>query len=466
RKDVILQFFGESILLSFMALVFALVMAVFMLPIFNNLFLKDLPLSLLLQGNILPVLIVITILTGLAGGSYPAFFLSSFKPDRVLRGNLKSGSRNTIFRKVLVVFQFVLSLFLIIGTSVIYKQIDFIKAKSLGYDKEHVVCIPLRAGSAQYYNALKNSLQSNTKILNVTGVHQRPTQLSSNSTGGEWDGQDSENEVLIGAGFVDYDYIETMKIDFLEGRDFSEEFPSDQDKNFIVNEEMLRLMGVDQGVGKRLKFWGREGNIVGVVRNFHFLPLNRPIGPFVLILNPGGIHFLVARIYHEDIPSTINFIRETWKQVIPAYPFEYNFLNADFDRMYRSVERIANILKSFAILAILIACMGLYGLASFIAEQRTKEVGIRKTLGATIPNLINLLTKEFLTLIMISVIGAWPVSYFVMNKWLQDYAYRTDMTIWTLLFPALIALVLTIITVSYQAIKAALTNPVNSLRYE
>ncbi len=468
RKNVIIQFLGESLLLSFASLVIAVLLTIVLIPVFNEFFGKAIPVSMLGNGFVLPVLLLIALFAGLAGGTYPALVLSSFQPVKTLKGNTKSGAKNTTMRKFLVVLQFILSISLIIGTAVIYKQLDFIRNWNLGYEKDHVIYIPLNSGSRQYYDVLKNNLESDSRVVSVTGLHQEPSFVSSSSSYADWDGKDPDNQIVISNFRVNYDYIKTLKINLISGRDFSRKYASDKQNSFVVSETMTDYMGLDseEAIGKRLMFTGQEGKIIGVVKNFHHQPLDRMIRPVVMRLLPRRTEFLIAKISSADISSTISFIEKTWKEVIPSFPFEYRFLDADFEEMYAEEERTGNVLKSFALIAIMIACMGIYGLASFTAEQRTKEIGVRKVLGASVSSIVNLLSKEFLILVAVSNLISWPLSYYLMNNWLQSYPYRTSIGVWTLLMPTLLALILTLLTVGYQVIKAARSNPITSLRYE
>jgi len=466
RKNIILQFLGESLLFSFTALIAAIILVVFCLPTFNKIFGTNLPLSILGSSFVPPLFIGITLLTGLAGGSYPALFLSSFKPAMILKGNLKSMGKRGTMRKGLVVFQFVLSISLIISTVVIYRQLDFIRNSNLGYDKEHVVYIPLRAGSGESYNILKNKLLNDSRILSVTGTTHMPSNIGSNGLGAKWDGQEKEHEILIHWSGTDKNYIKTFKIELLEGGDFSTIPPTSRTTGFLVNEEMIKLMGSDKGVGDRLEFWGVDGKIIGVMKNFHFLPLNYRIPPLAIVYKDQELSYLVTRISPTNIPASIEFLKKTWETTVPAYPFEYHFLDADFDRMYRDEERIGNIVKSFAFLAIFIASLGLFGLTSFKVEQSTKDIGIRKILGASVPGIVVLLSKEFTKCILIANVFTWPIAYLIMNKWLQNFAYRMNLGLGIFVLSGLATLAIALLSVSYQTIKAATANPVESLRYE
>ncbi len=466
RKHIIRQFLGESILLSFLALILALILTILLLPGFNSLFDRNIDISSLGNTAALPFLLGITLFTGIAGGSYPALYLSSFQPVKTLKGNLRSGMKRVLLRRILVVFQFVLSISLIIGTAVIYDQLNFVQNKDLGFDKEHIVCIPLNSGSLDLYDTFKNRLTGDPRIINLSSIHDRPTWIGSSSTYSDWEGKDPNFEPLIGHFRTNYDFIKTMNIELKEGRDFSIEFQTDRENSFLINEEMKRVMEMDDVIGKRLMYSGFEGTIIGVVKDFHFLPLSEPMRPLVIRLAPEKAKFMVIRISPDNISSSLDYIRETWEEVLPSYQFDYSFLDSDLGRMYNNEQKIGQLMQVLAIIAILIACLGMFGLASFTADQRTKECGVRKVLGATVSDIVGLLSKEFLILVLISNIIAWPLSYYFMDKWLQSYAYRTNISILLLLFASFIALAVTLITVSSQALKAARANPVDSLRYE
>jgi len=384
----------------------------------------------------------------------------------VLKGSLKSGAGSSRFRKVLVVVQFSLSILLIIGTTVVYKQLNYIRNMRLGWDKEHLIYIPLRADIKKSYNSLKQELINDSRILSVSGTSQLPTDIGSNSSGADWDGKDPELKLLIGFNPVDFDFIKTLKIELAEGRSFSKEFPIDLPENFIVNEEVAKIMEKESVVGERFTFGDRKGVIVGVMKNFHYQSIRNKIEPLAIMVSPDNINYMLIRVPHEEISSSLKFIEGTWNRVVPDYPFEYRFIDERFDRMYRSEESIGTLLKYFAVLAVFIACLGLFGLASFAAEQRTKEIGIRKVLGANVSQITMLLCREFFLLVLLANAIAWPAAYFLMRNWLQNYAYRTGLRLFIFLAAMAAALAVAIISVSFQAIRAAIANPVDSLRYE
>ncbi len=467
KRQIVHQFYGESVLFALIALLFAVIVTSFLLPVLGNLTEKNLSWNVAGTGMILVGLVIITLFTGLVAGSYPALFLSTFQPVRVLKRSLKSGVASSRFRKILVVVQFSLSILLIIGTIVVYKQMNYMRNARLGWDKEHLLFIPLRADIRKSIDVLKTELKRDPKILGITHVFQLPGFNFGNAGGADWDGKDPNQEVLIGINAVDFDFIETLKIEMAEGRSFSKEFASDISSNsFIVNEEVAKLMGKESVVGERFSFVGREGTIVGVMKNFHYQPLQNKIEPLAIHIEPDYFNYILIRIPPENISDTLKFIENTWNRLIPHYPFGYMFLDEAFDRMYRNEQTIGTLLKYFAVLAVFVACLGLFGLASFTAEQRTKEIGIRKVLGASTSQITLLLCREFFVLVLLANLIAWPAAYFVMNNWLHNYAYKTSLGLFIFFTAMGLALIIAIISVSYQAVRAALGNPVNSLRYE
>jgi hypothetical protein len=375
-------------------------------------------------------------------------------------------------RKVLVVVQFSLSVFLIIGTAIVYRQLNYMKSKDLGYDKEHLFYVYMRGDIKNNYYTLKEELVRDPQVLQVSASGHQPHRIGSNSGGAGWEGKDPELEVLFGYNPVDFDYVATMDIELAAGRAFSKEFPGDvvQDTtaNFLINEEVQRIMGVEDVVGHRFNFWNIEGRVIGVMKNWHYHSVRTKIEPLVLVTAPiDWLSHMVVRIAPGDISQTMSGIEETWNKVIPGYPFDYQFVDEDLDRMYRTEERLGNLLKYFTILGIIIACLGLFGLASFTAEQRTHEIGVRKVMGARVRSVMLLLSREFTVLVLISCLIAIPASWYVMGRvFLQNFEYQTNMAWWIFLAASALALLIGILTVIYQAARAAMTNPADALRYE
>lgn len=466
RGDMIQQFLGESILFSCIALLFAIPLVEFLLPFFNELSGKKIELDLAGNAPFLLALIGVALSTGLVAGSYPALFLSSFRPAAVLKGSLRAGTGSSLFRKLLVILQFTLSIGLIIGTGVIYDQVTFMRNRQLGYDKEQLLHIQMRGDISRAYDELKAELTAHPAILGVSATRQRLPNIGSNSSGGEWDGKDPELDLVIGHTQVDYDFVETMGIELVEGRNFSKEFSTDAEEAYLVNEKLVELMGVDSAVGKRFSLW-REGRIIGVMKNFHFKSVRDEIEPLVLGLDdPENLSFMIVKFHPKSAVAGVEFLKETWGKVVPEYPLEYEFLDRDFDYMHRTEERMGEILKYFSVVAVLIGCLGLFGLTSFMAEQRTKEIGVRKVLGASVSGIVLLLTREFTRWVLLANLIAWPLAWYTMSEWLENFAYRVDLGWTTFALAGLAALAIAWLTVSYQAIRAALANPVEALRYE
>jgi predicted permease len=466
KGHLVRQFYGESVVYAFIALIFAVGIVTLLLPAFSRLSSKELSWGVAGIETIFLGLLGITLFTGLVAGSYPAMFLSAFQPARVLKGSLFSGSGGSLFRRVLVVVQFALSILLIIGTAVVYQQQSYIKNMRLGWNKEQLVYLPLRADTRKSYNTLKQELIQIPQVLNVTGTSQLPTHIGSNSSDAQWEGKDPEFSILIGFNPVDFDFTETLKIEMAEGRSFDKEHTSDLSQSWVVNEEVAKLMNKDSVIGEKFNFQGIDGTIVGVMKNFHYQTLKNEIEPLAIAVGPDYLNYMIVRIPPEGVSTSLGFIEKTWKRVIPTFPFEYHFMDERYDMMYRAEQRIGTLLRYFAVLAVFVACLGLFGLASFMAEKRTKEIGIRKILGASVVQVTRLLCKEFFVLVFVANVIAWPAAYFAMRKWLQSYAYRVDLGYFVFFGAMLLALFVAILSVGYQAIRAARANPADSLRYE
>jgi len=467
RKSIIVQFYGESIVTAFLAGAVAILLVHLLLPVFNTLSGKLLTMTAIWQGKSLLGILAVTLFTGIVAGSYPALFLSSFRPAKVLKGGQSGSAKGARLRKGLVVLQFGLSILLLIGMGVVARQIDYMRNKQLGYDKEQLIYLPLRGETYSTYAALKEQLLRNPRLLNVTATHQEPTSISSNGGGADWDGKDPSQNYLIGYAAVDFDYAETLKIEMAAGRTFSKKFTTDGGKAWMVNEAVTRLMGLDPAaaVGKRFS-WGVEGTIIGVMKNFHYQSVRSAIEPLAVIVAPEEFRFVIVRLKAGEIPASLQDVRKTWQRVFPQYPFEYRFFDEDFGRMYRADESMGSLLKAFAGLAVIIACLGLFGLASYTAEQRTKEIGVRKFLGASSPGIVLLFLKQFAKWVLLANLLAWPCAYILTKNWLQGFAYRSTVAWWLFALAGAGTLIIALLTVSFQAVRAARANPVDSLRYE
>ncbi len=471
RGHVAGQFMGESIFLAFISLVLALVVVASLLPVFNQLAGKTVHPDVLTQPGVLAGLVAVTLLTGIVSGSYPALFLSAFRPVSVLKGTLQSGVKSAALRKVLVVVQFSLSILLIIGTTVVYQQVQYMKSKDLGFDKEQLLYIGMVDEVRSSYGSLRARFLQHPEIMSVTAVRQPPPGIGSSSSGAEWPGKDPEQEVLISHLAVDYGYLETMKITLAEGRSFSPHFPSDalndSTGNFLINESLAQIIGIKPAAGLDLSFWGRKGKIVGVMKDYHFGSVRREIGPLAIALDqPEDLRFILLRLRPGEVEAAIEALRTVWDQTVPGYPFEFGFVDQDIEGLYRAEERMGDVLRYFTILAVCISCLGLFGLAAFMSEQRTKEIGVRKVLGASVMSIVTLLSAEFVRWVVFATVLAWPIAYFAMSQWLQSFAFRIDLSATSFLAAAGVAVVIALLTVSSQAIKSALTDPAESLRYE
>lgn len=475
RMELIRQFMGESVFIALIAAIFAVVLVIIILPAFNQLSDKQLTFNPQANSSLVLVLVAIVLLSGLLAGSYPALFLSSFKPVDMLKGSLipsKTRAKKTIFRKALVVFQFSVSIFLMISTLVIFKQLGYIQNRNLGFQKDHVIYIPLRGEGAKQHEAFKAELLQDPRILHASAASELPTLIGKIHTGYEWEGKDPDKEARLTEVLVDHDFIQTMNMEMALGRDFSRDYTTDASGAFILNETALKTLEIEMPLGKRfaapVHSGMREGTIVGVVRDFHFRPLHDEIPPLVMFIASQQSNYLCIRLNTEvsDLPGVLGYTENVWKKFAPNLPFKYGFLDETYERAYRSEQKTGNILGYFTALAIFISCLGLFGLTAQMTELRTKEIGIRKVLGATVPGVTLFLSKDFLKWVVFANLIAWPTAYIAMNKWLQNFAYRTSIGIDILILAALMAFVIALVTVSFQSIRAALTNPVDSLRYE
>jgi ABC-type antimicrobial peptide transport system permease subunit len=468
KADLVKQFFSEAFLLSLIALFFSLLLVELLLPAFNQLTRKELSLDFAGNGTIFLMLVGVGLVTGVIAGSYPALFLSSFKPVNVLKGVLKTGFgiRGSFFRKTLVITQFSLTIILIIGTVVLYKQLNYIQDRKLGFDKEQLIYIPLNTELRQKYEAVKSEWLQNPDIISVTAASSLPSFGRDIYTEDvHWEGKTPDQDVLMNGISIGYDFVKTFKIDVVEGRHFSTRFPADQ-SNFVVNEAAIKVMGMKNPVGQKFTFGDRTGTIIGVVKNYHFKSLRQQIEPLVLRLSPEWVNYLFVRLKPGNVSDTIDRLEEKWEKTVPGYPFEYYFVDDLLNNLYTVEQQVGKVLRGFTFLAVIIAALGLFGLASFMAEQRTKEIGIRKVLGSSTLSVVALLSKEFCKWVLAANVIAWPIAFFAVDWLLQVYAYRTPIGIAIFLLSGGFALAIAFLTVCYQSLKAALANPVEALRYE
>jgi len=465
KGDIIEQFFGESLMLSLVSSGVAVLLVFLFLPAFNTLSGKQLSFTDSFDLSLLFGLIGITVLTGCLSAVYPALFLSSFRTIGIIKGSLNFGSKRPLFRRALVVVQFSLSIIFIIGTVFIYSQLEYIRERDLGYNKENIIYLQLQGETQDRYPLLKNEMVQNPNISNVTASNALPSFLDTGAGGLDWDGKDPKLDAVYNYASVDFDFIETLRMRMAQGRNFSREISSDA-SNYILNETAIEEMGLNDPIGKRFSMWGIEGKIIGVVEDFNFRPLHSRIEPLILTPKAMPYTYIIIRILSENYAQTIKYLEGVWVKLNPEYPFDYHFLDKDFDKLYWDEQRMGKIFGYFSFIAIFIACLGLYGLAAFVAEQKTKEIGIRKVLGASIFGITAMLSKEFTKWVLLANVIAWPPAYYLMNKWLQNFAYRIELSILPFVISGCLVLGIALITISNQTIKAANANPVDSLRYE
>jgi len=470
RLNMIVQFMVESLMIVMISLFFALVLVGLSLGVFNSISDKSFTIADIFQIKFVAGFIIIGLVTGILAGIYPAFYLSSLKPVLILKGETISGKRNSLLRQILVIVQFSLSIFIALGAVFMYLQLKFMQEKELGFDKENLICIRMPDNTRIKYYSLKKELLKESQILGVTASSHNPTMIGSNGSGASWKGKDPKKEVLIGQNIIDYDYLSTMKIRLVAGRDFSRDYPGDMGDtlgNFLVNEEVVKLMGGGDVIGKSFRFMGQQGTIVGVMKNFHFFGAQDPIAPMAFAVSDSkAFSNTLIRLAPGNLPASIAMVEKIWKKLIPEYPLEYSFIDKDYESLYRSEMRMGLLLKYFTIVAIIIASLGLYGLSAYAASRRTREIGVRKVMGAGVISLIYSLSREFLLLVIISITLAFPLGWYAVDKMLHEFAYRININ-W-LVFGAigLGALGVAMATVSFQAYKAAVVNPADTLKTE
>lgn len=461
------QFLIESVLVSFLAFIFALFLSAALMPWFNNLSGKIISKGLLENPSFLAAMFIASVLIGLLAGIYPAWVLSSFEPVKVLKGRFTTSIHGILLRKGLVTFQFSISIMLIIATLVVYSQMTFMRSRDLGFNKEQMLVINTEGDSNQ--RAFMQSLRGLSGIQSITS--------SSSMPGGGFDGAYSEIEnkrgdfqvAHLGLYMVDFDYIPVYKLKMVAGRHFSNEFSTDTAQAMIINEAATKLLGYStpqQAVGRKFKQWGREGKIIGVMKDFHFISLHEKIKPLTMRIDPVEARLVSIKINGENIKTTLAAIESRWKSFMPDRPFNYYFLDEFFDRQYRSEARFEKLFFNFSMLAIFISCLGLLGLASYSTIQRTREIGVRKVLGASTANIVSLLSKDFLKLVLLAFVLASPLAWYGMHQWLQNFAYQTDIKWWIFPVTAALAICVAFATIGFQSIRAALMNPVESLKVE
>lgn len=465
RAQLIRQFLGESILVTVLSLMIALILVVLALPYINEIVGKKLTLDLI-DPKLVLGLVGVTIVTGLVAGVYPALILSGFAPIKVLKKDVKSGAGGSVFRNVLVVTQFAISIVLLVGTTVVYQQLNFIRNRDIGYNKENLLYTSIHGWADDRIKKWRAAFQSHPETFNVTFVNALPTDLVSGTIAVKWQGKDPNKQIMFANLFIDDNFIPVFNMSLAAGRNFNHELRGDS-TNFIVNETAATTMGftAETAVGQSIEMWEMKGQIVGVVKDFNFKPLRESIEPMIMRANTWGNTFII-KAEPGKVKETIAAMQDVWTNNESVFPFSFNFIDQDLENLYKNEKQVGTLFSAFAILAILISCLGLYGLSAYIAEQRTREIGIRKALGASIGSIVYLLATRFVIPIIIAMIIAAPLAWYSMTKWLSGFAYKIDFNWLFIVMAGALALFISLVTVSYESIKAAKVNPVKSLRTE
>ncbi|HTN38007.1 MAG TPA: FtsX-like permease family protein [Arachidicoccus sp.] len=468
RLSLILQFLGEALVLAFISMIIAIGLVNFLLPVFNQITQKNINFPIYDRSFWLS-LVTITIFTGLISGVYPALFLSSFNPIKVLKGSVKTGRGSIMFRRSLVVLQFVLSIILIIAAIVVSRQVNYIQTKNLGYNRNNLIYIQQKGALRQRYKLFKQEVSKMPSIESISRISSpTPTDIRSSTSGIDWEMKSPNIRPIFSDVGVGYEFANTMKIDFLLGHDFRRGFATDS-VGYILNETAVKEIGYKDPIGKSFSMWGEKGTIIGVVRDFNFTSLRTAVGPMILYLEDkdvDGDGTILIRAQPGKTRDVLTGLESTWKKINPEFPFSYSFADAAYEQLYKSEQMAGRLSNIFAVLAIFISCLGLLGLVMFTAEQRRKEIGIRKVMGARPGSLFILLSREFIFLVLIASLIAMPIAWISMNNWLQNYSYHIHFSWWIFAVGGGLSIFLTLLTVSFQAIKAARINPIISLRTE
>jgi putative ABC transport system permease protein len=468
KSQLVCQFLTESILTCLIAMLFAVAMGEIFLLYFKDFLFDGLDTNLLNQKWLWLSMFALIFLVGIFAGSYPAFYLSAFKPVEVLKGKLRMGIKRSLLRSTLVVFQFGVSVCLIVCTMLVFRQLNYLSEVNMGFDKENVIVLTNTDRLGNNLSAYKQELTQMPQVLSAA----YSTNLPSSAIDGDLfrpEGAGTE-EKLLSFITADYDYLKTLNIQVKEGRNFSRDFPADaneQEGAMLINESAAKILGWEQPIGKHLRS-ARDGNnrkIIGVIKDFNFQSLHTRIEPLLVLLSEQG-DYMSVKVKPGQAKNTLQAIEAQWKKYAASAPFEYSFLDERINAQYKAEQQIGQIFTLFTSLAIFIACLGLFGLAAYTTEQRAKEIGIRKVLGASAWGVVVLLSKDFLKLVLIANLIAWPLAWYVMSRWLQDFAYRITPDVWVFILAGIVAAITALLTVLYQALKAAHTNPVESLRSE
>ncbi|TPN88013.1 ABC transporter permease [Aquimarina algicola] len=467
KPQLAIQFVGESIIICLIAFMITIMLTALILPTFNTLAGKVISQGIFSNPIHIFYLFLITITIGVLAGIYPAFVISSFKPVHVLKGSFSTGTKGIILRKVLVITQFTISIALILGTIIIYTQMDFMRSQELGFDKEHTIVLNTRVSPSQ--KELKDKLNDLPNVLSTSLASSVPGTNNAIAYSTLENSNNEDQAVSISAYFVDYDFISQFGLKILAGRGFSRTFATDSTQAMIVNEKATQLLGFtspEKAIGAHFSQWGKEGKIIGVLQDFHFKTLEENIVPLTMTMKRDQMDLIAVKVKGQNIKETLASVQELWETVVPNEAFDFYFLDESFDKQYRTQERFGSLFFNFAILAILISCLGLFGLAAYSILQRRREIGVRKVLGASVGEVVKLLSKDFLKLVIVAFAIASPIAWFLMDYWLAEFAYRISVQWWMFVLAGSCAFIIALLTISFHAIKASLTNPIISLRTE
>lgn len=471
KQRLVRQHMSESFVQTAISALLALLLVVLLLNKFNDISGKEVGLADVFSWKYIAGLLVVTLFTGTLAGIYPAFHLSSLQPVRAIRQQTDTRTGSGMLRKILVVFQFSLSILLVSGAIIVSRQLNYMQNAEIGFDKYDLLTIPMQGGLSSHYETLKDELLKNPGIESVSASTDQPFRIGSNSSNIDWQGKDPENEVLVSFSAADFDYATTMKIRMIDGRDFSENYRGDlyQDTvaNWLINKTLADIIGKDVIVGMTIRFMGIEGQVVGVMDDFHFKPLSNEVEPLVVAVFPANyLVNMIVRLRSGNVQPVLKEMESTWNSLVPDFPFEYSFVDEEIDNMYRSEQRMASLIGIFTFVAIVISCMGLFALSSFNAERRIREIGVRKTFGASETIIARIMLMDITRLVLTSLAIGLPSTWLLARRWLQDFYYRIDLSSDIFLVSALLIVVVSLATILYHALRSARLNPVTALRYE
>ena len=469
RRQLIIQFLSEAFMMSLLSIFVSLVIIMASLPLFNSIAGTGFTVNDFLNPIFAFALIAILVLVTFTAGGYPAFMLSSFQPITALKSKFRNAGEGSVMRKVLVVSQYTISILMIISTLIIYAQLNFMQNKNLGFDKEQKLILPVREKIADRYELIKNEFLRDPSFVSASFASTVPGRDITRVLTTSIADQPDKPGINMNYYFIDPDFLTQYGIQVVAGRAFQKELSSDQANSYLINETAAKALGwksPEEAIGKKIVSIDSAETVIGVVKDFNYQGLQNAIQPMVLEWRPAYFRQLTLSLKTENIPRALVYVENKWKELFPGIPYEYFFLDEDFQRLYQAEENFGKLISTFTFLALMIASLGLFGLASFMTEQRTKEIGVRKVLGASITGIVVLLSREFIKWVFLANLIAWPLAYYFMNNWLQNFAYRITISWWMFFVAGILALVMALITVSYQSIKAAIANPVDSLRYE